>query len=831
RAVGEVSVHAYVERRGDRELVGLFQEAADAYAGEDGFLGRHRLKVYGYLELAFKVGRNVTIGGFSGLFKDRTWHEVDDALEAARRERPSTPQTGWHHVRVKPGGDSPSGQNGSAEHIVLDVRGTGIRYRPGARCSVLPENTPERVAKTLRALRARGDEPIRLNTMWQEAISQREGCQGAKVLSLRTLLRFGQIRPMRPSTIRALFTITGNAMLHRIIEAQGEDQWELWDLLEVISTGGFDPTYLWKAHPGDRGSICWLVPPELPRMYSISSAAEHRDGARPTELHLMVGQLRYQTPETEVSVRRIRCGTASSFLAHASCEAEQQPSTLAVKVVHPPRFSLPPDGVRPIVMIAGGTGIAPFRSFLRERAQQQDAGEAWLFFATRTSREFHYQKELANAASTGRVHVKVGFSREDAEAKVAVAEEGGRFVVEPGKRQHIGDLLLQEENARLLWHLLRSKEEGGAEGYFYVCGQAGFAGAVMETIDAIFRRFAPGSEHEKEQAARQALYRLVAEGRYMQEVFTTYTGSHAASRKRYDISEVVLHNDEENGYWMIIDGHVYDLTEFIHLHPGGFKILHGYVGMDATIAFERVRHHVHPEVHSMLDMYEIGTIRRLDLAAEWGVAVRPNGLQSVSLNQLYRAWIHFLYLVVEMENALHNDFTIRDGVTTRLEPPTSRSPYKMQLVIEVHKRFMLNYIRGLSGELLEELWTITAGLCATSEDARWMQRTIEALWQTQEARTVENLLDTLESNINSRDTPEGKLPDWLLACCEVLEAEDKQFLHEMKLLLREGVRVFEELEHDTIAKGSDHLLEVIKRIPEVLQHYFTRVLKRSPQFP
>lgn len=67
-AVDRVSVQAYVTAKADRELTGLYQEALNAYAGEDGFLGRHRLKVYGYLELAFKVGRSVTIGGFSGLF-------------------------------------------------------------------------------------------------------------------------------------------------------------------------------------------------------------------------------------------------------------------------------------------------------------------------------------------------------------------------------------------------------------------------------------------------------------------------------------------------------------------------------------------------------------------------------------------------------------------------------------------------------------------------------------------------------------------------------------------------------------------------------------------
>jgi sulfite reductase (NADPH) flavoprotein alpha-component len=45
------------------------------------------MKVYGYLELAFKVGRTLTIGGFSGAFTRRTWDEVDLALRDAHHER------------------------------------------------------------------------------------------------------------------------------------------------------------------------------------------------------------------------------------------------------------------------------------------------------------------------------------------------------------------------------------------------------------------------------------------------------------------------------------------------------------------------------------------------------------------------------------------------------------------------------------------------------------------------------------------------------------------------------------------------------------------------
>jgi sulfite reductase (NADPH) flavoprotein alpha-component len=88
-ALQELSVADYVARRGSPPLDAAWQDALSLYIGPDGFLSRHRMKVYGYLELAFKVGRSLTIGGFSGAFTKRTWDEVDLALRAAQDERES----------------------------------------------------------------------------------------------------------------------------------------------------------------------------------------------------------------------------------------------------------------------------------------------------------------------------------------------------------------------------------------------------------------------------------------------------------------------------------------------------------------------------------------------------------------------------------------------------------------------------------------------------------------------------------------------------------------------------------------------------------------------
>ena len=65
------NIPSFVYDSGDRELQGLFGACLQQYAGENGFLGRHKLKMLGYIEVAMKLGRENTIGGIAGLLKDR----------------------------------------------------------------------------------------------------------------------------------------------------------------------------------------------------------------------------------------------------------------------------------------------------------------------------------------------------------------------------------------------------------------------------------------------------------------------------------------------------------------------------------------------------------------------------------------------------------------------------------------------------------------------------------------------------------------------------------------------------------------------------------------
>ena len=260
-AVAQEPVAEYVAARGDGELKGLFNELTDAYQGGGGLIARHRLKAFPYLDAAFKTGRRRTVTGFSDLFEDRGWEGVDASLEAARRERQGSEAHVLRFARVERVEDVCPG----VRRVVLNVRGLGMHCQPGDRCAIHAENDPALVRRTLDALRASGDELVDLTPEWTTALSQRSDRRGDLRAPIGDVLAFGHIRPVARSTAKALHRLTLDESLREIIEARTEDQWELYDLLELLAEGDFAPQRLHRAERGDHESVCRLVSPLAPR--------------------------------------------------------------------------------------------------------------------------------------------------------------------------------------------------------------------------------------------------------------------------------------------------------------------------------------------------------------------------------------------------------------------------------------------------------------------------------------------------------------------------------------------------------------------------------------
>ena len=61
---------------------------------------------------------------------------------------------------------------------------------------------------------------------------------------------------------------------------------------------------------------------------------------------------------------------------------------------------------------------------------------------------------------------------------------------------------------------------------------------------------------------------------------------------------------KEQRLLMVINASVYDMTDLLRLHPGGDVMLKLYCGMDATKAWNAVKHSEAPEVVAMLEMYD-----------------------------------------------------------------------------------------------------------------------------------------------------------------------------------------------------------------------------------
>ncbi len=816
-ALHEVDVPGYIRRTEDPNLIGLLHEAVELYAGEDGFLRRHRMKVYGYLELAFKVGRSVTIGGFSGMFQDRTWDRVDDELEASRTERLERyPQRAYEARVVSVGPNDPEAPDG-VKHVTLDVTGTGIRYEPGARCGVLPENRDALVERTLASLGATGDEVVPLTKEWRDSVRLRAGYRDSEELTVADVVRFGRVRPVTPRLAEALHAVTQNATLLERMTRRTTEDWELWELLDMIRAEGFDPGQLWEGEHA--GRLCRVVPPETFRLYSISSVMGSANSAARREIHLTVNPIRYLPPGGEGEPRY---GTASNFLT----EAANRDRPISVALFRPPRFQLPRDPRRPIVMIGGGTGIAPFRSFLIERARQHGAGPTCLYLGLR-SREYLnlYREELTGPLREGKLELKVAFSRDEAIPRVVEDDKGTRFTYPPGTPQHVDEVLLA--SARELWEQLRSEREGGRGGYVYVCGRSSFAKTVLDALKEVVRREQTGSAEEREAKARRFIESLLGERRLMTDVFTDARAAEE-SPGGLNVSELARHNDHDTGWWMAVDGVVYDLTEFVRQHPGGDLVLQGYCGMDASEGYRRA-HQGRADIAAMLHMYEAGSLRRLDFGGRTGTVESEGGAQRVSFSALHRLWVKALFLVVEMQNALRADQGLQTSPAVGEDPPGGRSAYKLQRALETHRRFTAAYVGALAAEPLDQLWRLTRGLLAPERGSEEMAVRLGHTLGDKAARTTAAIVDELEvrlPQLTSHGGPESAAQRRLERACRVLEEEDARLLVELKESLCAGGALFETYEAEVADRAASVLTEEAARLPRLFEDYYERLVHR-----
>ena len=341
-------------------------------------------------------------------------------------------------------------------HIEIDTSSTDLTYEVGDCLGIFPRNDPDLVDAILAELHAPPDFPIADRTLRQE------------------LTDAVSLSPAPDMLFELVSYITGGERRQKAkrLAAGGDPDGDAATLDVLAALHKF---------PGirpDPEAFVEALDPLQPRVYSISSSPR----SDPGRVALTVDAVRYDVD------RRSRLGVCSTFLGGRVAPNDK----IKVYVQKAQHFGLPEDPSKPIIMIGPGTGVAPFRAFLRERGATGAAGHNWLFFGhQRSACDFFYEQELLAMRSAGLLtELTLAWSR-DGKDKIYV--------------QH----RLRERGCEL-WRWIND----GA--HIYVCGDALRMAKDVETalVDIVARFGGRSAE-----SAAAFVAELKKSNRYQQDVY------------------------------------------------------------------------------------------------------------------------------------------------------------------------------------------------------------------------------------------------------------------------------------------------------------------------
>jgi len=381
--------------------------------------------------------------------------------------------------------EGPNASDRSTRHIELELP-PGTRYRVGDHVSVMPRNDPALVDAVARRFGFLAADLIRL----QVAEGRRAQLPVGEAVSVGRLLtdvvELQQVATRKQIQIMSQHTrcpVTRS----KLIALAGEDgahseryQLEILDKRKSV----FD---LLEEHPScELPFHVYLEMLSLlaPRYYSISSSP----AGDPTRCSITVGVVEGPAASGRGTYR----GACSNYLAGRRPGGTVQAIMRETKA----GFRLPDDASVPVIMIGPGTGLAPFRGFLQERAarkaQGAQLGPAMLFFGCRhPDQDFIYADELKRFAAEGIAELHIAFSRAE------------------GSKTYVQHLIAQEKDS--IWRLI---EQGAV---IFVCGD----GSKMEpdvkaALVAIYRERATAATTA---AGARWIEEMGANNRYVLDVW------------------------------------------------------------------------------------------------------------------------------------------------------------------------------------------------------------------------------------------------------------------------------------------------------------------------
>jgi sulfite reductase (NADPH) flavoprotein alpha-component len=351
-------------------------------------------------------------------------------------------------------------------HLVVDISASGLAYQAGDSLGIYPSNPPADIEEILGLLGASGDEPVSIprapaSLPLRAALADKLSISGPTRRIVETLAGRASA-PGEKARLAELLAPDAKEALQAFLHER-----EFADLLAEFPSARLEPQEL-VDH----------MRRLMPRLYSIASSPR----VSPEQVHLTVAVVRYRTNN------RDRGGVCTTFLAdRVRTGVDRVPVFVASS-----HFRLPEDGATDAIMVGPGTGIAPFRAFVQERAAVGAKGRNWIVFGEQhRATDFLYEEEWSGHLAQGRVaRVDTAFSR-DQSAKVYVQDR-------------------LRENAAEVWSWI----EKGAN--FYVCGDAK---RMARDVDAALHDIVAGQGRLSPAQADDYVNQMRKARRYQKDVY------------------------------------------------------------------------------------------------------------------------------------------------------------------------------------------------------------------------------------------------------------------------------------------------------------------------
>lgn len=364
-------------------------------------------------------------------------------------------------------------------HIEFDLGNSGLTYAIGEALGIHAHNAEQEVDEFIEWYGLDATEIVQIPTKEDRSVVESRTVHQALVQNVDI---FGR-PPKRFYEALAEFATDAKERQDLLTLSTSEGATEFQRRAEVETVTFADILHEFpSAHPSFNDLIR-IVNPMKRREYSIASSQR----VTPNSVSLLIVTVGWIDPRN-----RSRYGQATRYLNDLA------PGAAVTVSVKPSVMKLPQKSTAPIVMAGLGTGLAPFRAFVQEKALQkqqgEDIGSVLLYMGSRHQREEYLYGEEWEAYEKSGVITLLGcaFSR----------DQPRKIYIQDRMRQSLDDI----RQAYL-------KEEGS----FYLCGPTWPVPDVTAVLQEAIEKDAKYSG--KKVDSRKEIEQLKEDQRYILEVY------------------------------------------------------------------------------------------------------------------------------------------------------------------------------------------------------------------------------------------------------------------------------------------------------------------------